>query len=247
MINKHQESYETRLEKALFIVSHPESLLTDETQLWLEDKANSHLYLQLLAVKEKALAEDKSQQFDTQAAWEKFSQEHPALLTEEGDVANTPSPSGTKILPLHNWRKWIAVAAISIPIILLAGIAPIYHLTHKAENEKPTATQELSQKQTSNHQNENTEEIDSLDQEKEEGMEDMGSNYFHFENASLESIMKEVASWYHMEVVFENEQARGLRFSFWASKQEPASQTIEMLNEIGKARIIIKDNKIIIQ
>lgn len=244
MSKNQQESYDLRLEKALFIVSHPESLLTDETQAWLTDKENQKLYLQLLAIKEKALAKEKAQHFDTQVAWKQFCQEHPTFLQE-----TQTSPALHKFFHLpSNWRKWTAAAAISIPIILLASIAPIYHFTHQAENEETAIAQEQLQQQKSSHPTADAEATDSLssDNREEENMA-YSDKYFHFENAPLEDIMREIAAWYKMGVIFENEQARQLRFTFWASKQESVSQTVEMLNEMSKVKFTIKDNQIIVQ
>lgn len=245
MSKNQQETYDKRLEKALFIVSHPEALLTDETQAWLADKENKKLYQQLLAIKEKALAEDKAQCFDTQAAWKQFSQEHPALLQQETDA----SPATNHLFHLSaNWRKWTVAAAISIPIILLASIAPIYHFTHQDENKETAVVQEQSHQTASSHPAKDFDATDSLSTEIEDETEAIQNNsYFHFENAPLEDIMSEVAAWYQMDVIFENKDARQLRFTFWASKQEPVSQTIEMLNEMGKAKFMIKDNQIIIK
>ena len=245
MSNNQQESYEMRLEKALFIVSNPESLLTEENQSWLADSKNRQLYLQVLAIKEKALAGDKVQHFDTQAAWLRFSQVHPTLTPQ----TTSDTQSSNKLIHLFgNWRKWAAAAAISVPIILLASIAPIYHFTHKADAQETTLAQKQSQEQTSSHQTTDIASSDSIYTESEEEKEmPMESDYFHFENAPLEDIMKEVAEWYKMDVIFENEQARHLRFTFWASKQESATKTVELLNEMGKVKFTIKDNQIIIQ
>lgn len=245
MSKNQQDSYEMCLEKALFIVSHPESLLMDETQAWLVDDKHRKLYLQILAIKEKALTEDKASHFDIQAAWKRFCQEHPTLLQQEADTF----PASNKFFHLSvNWRKWTAAAAISIPIILLASIAPIYHFTHQDTNKETALTQEPSQRPTSSHQAKNFDATDSLSTEsKEETKASHNNSYFHFENAPLEDIMREVSAWYKMGVIFENEQARQLRFTFWASKQGSASQTIEMLNEMGKVKFTIKDNQIIIQ
>lgn len=248
MSNNQQESYELRLEKVLFIISHPESLLTDDTQSWLTDKENRKFYQQLLAVKEKALAETQAQHFDTKAAWEKFSQEHPTLLQQKAEASNASDSASKTFHLFHNWRKWTVAAAISIPIILLASIAPIYHFTHQTESEETVIAQEQSHQQASFHPTRDAEATDSLPSEsgEEEGTA-YENNYFHFENAPLEDIMREVAAWYKMGVIFENEQARQLRFTFWASKQAPASQTVELLNEMGKVKFTIKDNQIIIQ
>ena len=244
MSKNQQESYEMRLEKALFIISHPESSLTDETLVWLADKENRKLYLQLLAIKEKALTEEKAQHFDTQAAWKQFCQEHPTFPQK-----TSASPSRPKFFHLSsNWRKWTAAAAISIPIILLASIAPIYHFAHQAENEETAIAQKQLQQPKSSHSKTDKEATDSLSSEdREEENMAYSDKYFHFENASLEDIMREIAAWYKMGVIFENEQDRQLRFTFWASKQESVFQTVEMLNEMGKVKFTIKDNQIIVQ
>ncbi len=238
-----QDSYEERLEKALFIASHPESLLTIETQSWLADKNNQQVYQQVLALRETAIAKEKAGNFDTVEAWKQFCQAH-----SEVDKANASLSFQPKARIFHNWRKWTAAAAISIPVILLASIAPIYHFTHQQETEQAELAQEQGTSHTTSTPSIAYEAVDSLASEKIEDSEiDKNNAYFHFENAPLEDIMAEVGTYYQMSVIFENEKACHLRFTFWASKKESINKTIDMLNDMGKAKFTIKDNQVIIQ
>lgn len=248
MSHTQQQSYEKRLEKAIFFASHPESLLSEKAQAWLEDDSNLQLYLQVLAIKEQGTTKEKSGAFDTKEAWSAFCKTHSSLLSQEERWAHTRKKSARLYHLFGNWRRAIVAAAISIPVILLASIFPIYHFTHKAETSDNSYTQNQTFSQHTASPTHQAETTDSLATEQEDNIEESWTNdYFHFENEPLENIIKEIADWYQLDVVFENEQARHLHFTFWASKKEPVSKTLDMLNEMGKVKFTIKGKQVIIQ
>lgn len=61
--------------------------------------------------------------------------------------------------------------------------------------------------------------------------------YFYFDGASLESIMEELGRWYNMNVVFRNEQAKGLEMHFICERKSGIDQAVKLLNMMGKARV----------
>lgn len=74
------------------------------------------------------------------------------------------------------------------------------------------------------------------------------NGYFLFNNENLGSIMRKVARWYNVEVVYQNDAARSKVFSGTVSKYKDVSQVIRILEltnavhfNIDKSKIIISD------
>lgn len=70
---------------------------------------------------------------------------------------------------------------------------------------------------------------------------------FYFDDATLSEIMQEIGRWYNVDVIVSNKRVMNERFHFVAERKENLVQAISNLNELGKANIIIHNNKVIIK
>ena len=66
-----------------------------------------------------------------------------------------------------------------------------------------------------------------------------------FENRELEEILNEISCFYHVSVVFRNEQTRHIRLYTKWDTSAPLSQMIERLNSFEKVSIRLHNNQII--
>ena len=71
-------------------------------------------------------------------------------------------------------------------------------------------------------------------------------DYFYFDNASLEEIMRELGRWYNLNILFENPEAMKYHFNFWASRKNGIHNVIELLNDLGKVKASLDNNALII-
>ena len=60
-------------------------------------------------------------------------------------------------------------------------------------------------------------------------------------------MLAEIAEYHHSEVVFQNENARQLRFYFVWYRQQPLDKVIETLNHFERVDIVIDDKKLTVR
>lgn len=70
--------------------------------------------------------------------------------------------------------------------------------------------------------------------------------YFYFDNASLEDIMKELGRWYNINIEFANKSTKEYKYKFWADRNGSLEDAVDLLNEYGKASIIVQNKRLII-
>ena len=58
--------------------------------------------------------------------------------------------------------------------------------------------------------------------------------------------MTELGRWYNFSVVYEEPELKELRFKIWADRKATFSKVVEYLNEMGKLKIEVRDNCIIV-
>ena len=68
-----------------------------------------------------------------------------------------------------------------------------------------------------------------------------------FENTELASILKQMASYYHKELIFNNDNSRHLRLYFNWNKKEDLQQNIKLLNGFSRINITCTDNTITVE
>lgn len=69
----------------------------------------------------------------------------------------------------------------------------------------------------------------------------------YFKDQRLEDIMKSLSRWYDMEVVYENEKVKNLRFGCNVDRYEDISPFLELLEKTGKVKITKEGKKITIK
>lgn len=71
--------------------------------------------------------------------------------------------------------------------------------------------------------------------------------YFYFKDVELGEIMRSIGRWYNLTVEFKDLADTHLHFNFWARKGSGVEETLQLLNEIGKVKAELNDNKIIVK
>ena len=68
-----------------------------------------------------------------------------------------------------------------------------------------------------------------------------------YDNIPLEKMLPEIAAHYDAQVIFANEEVRGLRFRFVWNPQQGIDQVISDLNQFERLTVIRKDNQITVE
>ena len=68
--------------------------------------------------------------------------------------------------------------------------------------------------------------------------------YFFYDDESLETIMRQIGSWYNVSVVFRNPKPRDYKIHFFCNRSSGIEQVIEQLNMLHKGFFSLKDRTI---
>ncbi len=166
----------------------------------------------------EAMMDDLDQVPDVAEAWQQFNQ------------LRMPS-----VYPIHTWRK---IAAVLICILMISGLTfAAIHIARQVENpesHKPavtTAVTNIKHTPVSSQLPEDTVTMQSIT----------------FDNVLFGKILSEMADYYQVEAVFQNEEARKLRFYFVWYKNQPIDKVVGTLNHFEKVNIVIDDKKLIVR
>lgn len=166
----------------------------------------------------EAMIDDLDRQPDVDEAWQQFARQH------------IPS-----VRPVNAWRK---VAAILIGILTISGLSiaavHIMRQAQRTEIAQPTDPIAAAGSPLTAHHSPLTPDTASI-------------HPVTFDNVPLDKMLAEIAEYHHSEVVFQNEDARQLRFYFVWYRQQPLDKVIETLNHFERVDIAIDDKKLTVR
>ena len=144
----------------------------------------------------------------------------------------------------HQYRQPMRWAAILITVAALSGIsyAAIHHFQKTREEKQETGVmpqqkplaREVVWKKESQSATSTLEEPDSTRQDQ------------HFNNVPLQQIMQQISKDYGVDVVFNNDAARTIRFYISWDAEETLSNIVNSLNHFEKVHLTLSDETITI-
>ena len=165
----------------------------------------------------EAMIDDLDRQPDVDEAWQQFARHIPSAR------------------PVNAWRK---VAAILIGILTISGLSiaavHIMRQAQRTEIAQPTDPIAAAGSPLTAHHSPLTPDTASI-------------HPVTFDNVPLDKMLAEIAEYHHSEVVFQNEDARQLRFYFVWYRQQPLDKVIETLNHFERVDIAIDDKKLTVR
>ena len=188
---------------------------------------------------------------DMQEAPEKYSDQEIEAMMD--DLDQTPDVDDAwqqftqqhipSVRSIYAWRK---IAAILIGILTLSGItfAAVHIVRHSQHEEQPVAAEEKPQSAIIVSQTLPTDTIAK-------------SGPVIFDNVTLDSIAKDIATYHHLDVDLQNErqrvgasagmQASQLRFYFVWNQEESLQEVIEKLNMFEHVNMAVENGKLIVR
>ena len=149
----------------------------------------------------------------------------------------------SSVRPMHTWRK---VAAMIIGILTLSGIAfaAVHIVRHAQHEERPVTAVEKPQSAVTVSQALPADTI-------------VKSGPVVFDNVTLDSIAKDIATYHHLDVDLQNErqrvgasagmQASQLRFYFVWNQEDSLQEVIEKLNMFEQVNLAVEDGKLMVR
>ena len=233
---------EQRIEWLLELQEHSEQLTDEQLQQILADDEMRQLVQQLgfakRAFKHDALKNDTP---DVEGEWEKFAASHAEELDALDEGERLRVGDGTSGIHKPRFVLRLAthkIAASFIGVLLASGIAfaaiQVVRNISTPKPQLPTTEQTTIEPVTSLPVD--TIKADSIQTEP-----------YVFNNVPLDSMLTAIAVAHNMQVEFENEAARHLRFHFVWKREDSLSRVVEKLNTFEAVNIGIEDKTLVVR
>ena len=214
-----------KFEKILDIIDHQEKYSDEEIREILQDEECRKLYQTMVEV-DSAL-ESPSPIINVDEEWEKFSQEH--QLQEEATH------------PITSWRK---LAASIAGLVLISGIA--FAAIHTYIKRSQETTQVIADTHPEVIKSNSAKQVaakDSLTHPKPE----KPAIHKTFENVAFEQMLSEIASYYDLQVKFENNEDKTLRLYYEWNSHSSIENIVKELNQFENVNIELQQNELIVK
>lgn len=236
-----------KFEKILDIIDHQEKYSDEEIREILQDEECRKLYQTMVEVDSALL----QQNLNTQASishspddalssnsslgnsspnideeWEKFSQKH-----QLQEVSH----------PITSWRK---LAASIAGFVLISGIAfAAIHTYIKRSQETTQVTADTHPEVIKSDSAKQVTAKDSLTHPKPE----KPAIHKTFENVAFEQMISEIASYYDLQVKFENNEDKTLRLYYEWNSHSSIEDIVKELNQFENVNIELQQNELIVK
>lgn len=222
-----------KFEKILDIIDHQEKYSDEEIREILQDEECRKLYQTMMEV-DSAL-ENPSPIINVDEEWEKFSQEH--QLQEEATHPIVQKESH----PITSWRK---LAASIAGFVLISGIAfAAIHTYIKRSQETTQVTADTHPEAIKSDSVKQVAAKDSLTHPKPE----KPAIHKIFENVAFEQMISEIASYYDLQVKFENNEDKTLRLYYEWNSHSSIENIVKELNQFENVNIELQQNELIVK
>lgn len=223
-----------KFEKILDIIDHQEKFSDEEIREILQDEECRKLYQTMMEV-DSAL-ESPSPIINVDEEWEKFSQEH--QLQEEA-TQNAAQEAASH--PITSWRK---LAASIAGFVLISGIAFAAIHTYIKRSQEPTqVTADTHPEVIKSDSAKQVAAKDSLIHPKPE----KPAIHKTFENVAFEQMISEIASYYDLQVKFENNEDKTLRLYYEWNSHSSIENIVKELNQFENVNIELQQNELIVK
>ncbi len=223
-----------KFEKILDIIDHQEKYSDEEIREILQDEECRKLYQTMVEV-DSAL-ESPSPIINVDEEWEKFSQEH--QLQEEA-TQNAAQEAASH--PITSWRK---LAASIAGFVLISGIAfAAIHTYIKRSQEPIQVTADTHPEVIKSDSAKQVAAKDSLTHPKPE----KPAIHKIFENVAFEQMISEIASYYDLQVKFENNEDKTLRLYYEWNSHSSIENIVKELNQFENVNIELQQNELIVK
>ena len=213
-----------KFEKILDIIDHQEKYSDEEIHEILQDEECRKLYQTMVEV-DSAL-ESPSPIINVDEEWEKFSQKH-----QLQEVSH----------PITSWHK---LAASIAGFVLISGIAfAAIHTYIKRSQETTQVTADTHPEVIKSDSAKQVAAKDSLTHPKPE----KPAIHKTFENVAFEQMISEIASYYDLQVKFENNEDKTLRLYYEWNSHSSIENIIKELNQFENVNIELQQNELIVK
>ena len=237
---------EQRIEWLLELQEHPEQLTDEQLQQILADDEMRQLVEQLgftkRAIKQSQLTNDTP---DVDNEWEQFAASHAEELDALdrsaglGDACQSEHETSAKPLMIKRLFSHSKIAASFIGVLLASGIAfATIQIVRNIKTSKPQTvkTEQVAAVSPAASLPTDTIKADTIPSEP-----------CVFNNVPLDSMLTTIAAAHGVQVKFENDAVRELRFHFVWKRKDSLSRVVEKLNTFEAVNIAHGDKILVVR
>ena len=206
--------------------------MTDEQlRQTLEDPQMRELVEQMAFAKRAFKNEElQAEELDVEGEWEKFAADH------YGE--DNSGKTNFTLFALHSSLQKIAASFVGV--LLVSGMAfAAIHIVRMVNSQKAETVQV---EQPVSYKPSTELPADTIITDTTDTAEPVV-----FDNVPLENMLTEIATYYHVEVSFMNDDARQLRFHFVWKREDGLGHAIEKLNRFESLSVRLEEGKIIVE
>ncbi|MBR1462789.1 MAG: DUF4974 domain-containing protein [Prevotella sp.] len=211
-----------KTELLLQMMEHPHEYAADEWQQILLDEDCRELYTLMSKTRSAIDAARADEQITDEVIdneWQQFEAQHPETQHHVSILS-------------------YKIAASFIGILMISGIAfATIHMARQSQESKTEKAVRAERVEKPVH----TAPADKLTSDT------TSVKSVVFDNILFDKMLSEIAEYYHAEVVFQNEEARQLRFYFVWYQDQPLDKVVASLNHFESVNIMMDDKKLIVQ
>jgi hypothetical protein len=216
------------IERFLEMQEHAEQVTDEQFLLWQADKSERQQTLddpQMRELVEQMVfakrafknVELQTEEPDVEGEWEKFAAEH----AEELEALTPKAAANFSLFTLHSSLRKLAASFIAV--LLVSGMAfAAIHIVRMVNYQKAETVQV---EQSTSYKPSTALPVDTVKTDTTGTAEPVV-----FDNVPLEKMLTEIAAYYHAEVLYQNDDARQLRFHFVWKREDGLGHAIEKLN-----------------
>ena len=222
-----------KFKKILDVIDHQEKYSDEEVREILQDEECRKLYQTMVEVDSALIQQSAEEESSTShistvvdEEWKKFENKH---------FANHPAERG--------WRK---IAAAIAGFVLVSGIA--YAAIHSYIKRSQEAMMIAHADHTEVVVNDSAKQ-EALAKDSLVNVKKVAKPAIHktFENVSFDKIIAEIASYYDMQVRFDNADAKNLRLYYEWDSHSSIESIVKELNQFENVNIGLEDHTIVIK
>lgn len=211
-----------KLTQVIDMIEHPEHYSESQMKEILQDEESRQTYLTMMEMRMAFDKEATEKDLDVDKEWQLFAEQHPVVKSR------------------FDWHK---LAASFIGVCLLSGIAfAAIHTFSLHRQVEETSVGDTTQVKVASSPNTAvvSEKATSSDVKKE-------IVHKTFDNVSLETMLGEMAQYYGVKIVFQNQEAKQLRFYYEWNSENSLQSVVDELNHSQQIILSLDNEQLVVE
>ncbi|MCR5131567.1 MAG: DUF4974 domain-containing protein [Prevotella sp.] len=228
--------------RLLEMLDHPEQYSEQEIRDIIDSDGETREAYRLMVMAKQSYRHEKTAKAeDLDAAWNRF--ERKAIREEDKEQShlNPSAEFGTDVAHSRN-SSFSKIAASFIGLLFASGIAfAAIHIVQRYQKQNAQIEQTGAEQPSSAKDSNGIIPADTLT------TDTVSVQPKVYDNIPLEEMLAEIAAQYRVEVKYQNEETRQLRFHFVWNRQQGIEQVASDLNHFERIHVTLKDNQLIVE